>query len=102
MPGVILFHLELFHATGDKSWLEEAKLGANELIAKLPDMDNAQNAGLYTGLAGAAFVLEETHRASGEGKYRDAVKKAVAMIRAQAPRLRSAWPGPAQAIRTTS
>ena len=96
MPGVILFHLELFHATGDKSWLEEAKLGANELIAKLPEIDAAQNAGLYTGLAGAAFVLEETHRASGDGTYRDAVKKTVAMIRAQARKtpLGVAWSGP--------
>lgn len=85
-PGVILFHLELFHATNDRTWLEEAKLGANELIAQLPKMDEAKAAGLYEGLAGAVFVLEETHRASGEGRYRDGAKRALAMIHAQAQR----------------
>ena len=64
MPGVILFHLELFHATGDKSWLADARLGANELISQLPAINASKNAGLYTGLGGAVFVLEETHRAT--------------------------------------
>src|SRR4051812_34220311 len=31
-PGVILFPLELFPAPGDRQWLDEARLGANELI----------------------------------------------------------------------
>src|SRR6476469_5010983 len=51
-PGVILFHLELFHATGEQRWLDEAMLGANDLIERLPAMDAAKDAGLYTGLAG--------------------------------------------------
>lgn len=96
MPGVILFHLELFHATKDAQWLDEAKRGANELIAQLPAMDAAKAAGLYEGLGGAAFVLEETHRASGDGTYRDAVRRAIAMIHAQARKtsLGAAWSGP--------
>lgn len=95
-PGVILFYLELFHATADKQWLEEAKLGANELIARLPEMDAALNAGLYTGLSGAVFVLEETHRASGDQKYRDGARQAVQMIRLQAKKttLGANWQGP--------
>jgi len=80
MPGVILFHLELFDATGDRAWLEDARLAANELTAQLPALQAAQASGLYEGLAGAAFVLEETHRATGEGKYRDAARRAIAMI----------------------
>jgi lantibiotic modifying enzyme len=95
-PGVILFHLELFHSTGDKSWLEDARRGADELITRLPAIDAKKDAGLYTGLGGAVFVLEETHRATGEGKYRDAAKQALSMIHAQAVRatLGATWQGP--------
>ena len=84
MPGVVLFHLELYHATGDRGWLDEARAGASELAVQLPAIDATGDAGLYTGLAGAAFVLEETHRASGEGKFRDAATRAVGMIQAHA------------------
>jgi lantibiotic modifying enzyme len=94
-PGVILFHLELFHATGDHAWLDEAKAGADALAARLPELDGAKAAGLYDGLAGAAFVLEETHRASGDGRYRDAAKSAIAMIHAQAQKTANgaSWSG---------
>jgi lantibiotic modifying enzyme len=95
-PGVVLFHLELFHSTGDKSWLDDARRGADELISRLPAMDAAKDAGLYTGLGGALFVLEETHRATGDGKYRDGAKQALAMIHGQAQKttLGAAWQGP--------
>lgn len=82
-PGVVLFYLELFHRTGDTGWLTEARAGADELSTRLDEMTNGENCGLYTGLAGAAFVLQETHRATGEGKYRDAVKRAVDGIHAK-------------------
>src|SRR6201999_3043360 len=59
---------------------DDAKLGANELIAQLPELQAVEASGLYTGLAGAAFVLEETHRATGEGRYRDAATRAITMI----------------------
>ena len=84
MPGVVLFHLELYYATGDRGWLDDARAGASELAAQLPVIDATGDAGLYTGLAGAAFVLEQTHRASGEGKFRDAAVRAVGMIQAHA------------------
>lgn len=95
-PGVILFYLELAHATGEARWLDEAMLGSNELIARLPAMDAAKDAGLYTGLSGAAFVLEETHRATGDAKYRDAAARAIKMVRLQAHKttLGAAWDGP--------
>ena len=95
-PGVVLFHLELFYSTGDKTWLDDARRGADELISRLPAMDAAKDAGLYTGLGGALFVLEETHRATGEGKYRDAATQALAMIHGQAVKttLGAAWQGP--------
>jgi lantibiotic modifying enzyme len=89
MPGVVLFYLELYAATGSREWLDDARAGANELIARLPELEVANSCGLYTGLAGCAFVLEETHRATGEGKYRDAAKRALDAIHART----QAWTG---------
>jgi lantibiotic modifying enzyme len=96
MPGVVLFYLELYHATGDKKWLDEAKLGANELEARLPSIAAERAAGLYTGLGGAVFVLEETHRATTEGRYRDSARKALGMIHSLAQKSSSgaSWTGP--------
>src|ERR1700759_176411 len=59
-------------------------------------MDAAKDSGLYTGLGGAVFVLEETHRATGDGKYCDAAKQALALIHGQAVKstLGAEWQGP--------
>ena len=96
MPGVVLFYLELYHATGDELWLDEAKRGANELESQLPALAAARNAGLYEGLGGAVFVLEETHRASTDGRYRDSARKALGMIHSLAQKSSSgaSWTGP--------
>ncbi|HEY4139179.1 MAG TPA: lanthionine synthetase LanC family protein, partial [Casimicrobiaceae bacterium] len=58
--------------------------------------DAAKDSGLYTGLGGAVFVLEETHRATGDGKYRDAAKQALGLIHGQAVKstLGAEWQGP--------
>jgi Lantibiotic modifying enzyme len=95
MPGVVLFYLELHDATQDAAWLEDARLGANELIARLPELQAAEACGFYDGLAGAAFVLEQTHRATGDGRYRDAAKRAIGMIHGLAHRTTSGaeWAG---------
>jgi len=83
MPGVVLFYLELYHRTGDAAWLAPARAGADELATRLESMAKDENYGLYTGLAGAAFVLEETHRATGDGKYRDGAQRAIDAIHAK-------------------
>jgi len=95
MPGVILFYLELHAATGDVHWLTDARAGADHLIGRLADLEQKQDCGLYTGLAGAGFVLEETHRATGDGKYRDAAKRCIDAIHAKATKVGSgiAWSG---------
>jgi len=80
--GVVLFCLELHRATGDPAGLEEAKAGANFLIASLPDtLDRKDQAGFYLGVAGIGFVLEETHRATGDRGYREAALRCVALLR---------------------
>jgi uncharacterized protein YyaL (SSP411 family) len=46
-PGVVLFYLELYAATGDKDYLKKASAGADFLIAGLPE---EKTMGLYEGL----------------------------------------------------
>ena len=55
-PGVVLFLLELHHATGKREYLDEARAGADALLAALP---NEKQPGLYTGIAGIGFTLGE-------------------------------------------
>jgi lantibiotic modifying enzyme len=84
-PGVVLFLLELHHATGDRRWLDLAKAGADHLAGSLPDaLSDRDGAGLYTGLAGVAYTLDETARASGDARFRRAASKALGTILAGA------------------
>lgn len=80
-PGVVLFHLELFAATGESRWRDEAAAGADALAATLPAAAAAVNsAGLYTGLAGIAFTLAETARITGTDRHRAAAGRAIQLI----------------------
>lgn len=84
-PGVVLFLVELYRATGDRAWLDLATAGADHLVATVPDTAaGSAEAGLYTGLAGVAFVLDEVARASGQPRYRTASAKVLGSIRAAA------------------
>jgi lantibiotic modifying enzyme len=84
-PGVVLFFIELSRATGDAAWLDLARSGADQLAAALPDEKaDDESTGLYTGLAGIAYTLEETDRVRGESRYRAAVQKALGTIVASA------------------
>jgi lantibiotic modifying enzyme len=76
-PGIVLFLLELHHATGKREYLDDARGGADELLATLASQTQA---GLYTGLAGTGFVLGEVHRATKDGKYRDGMRAVVRML----------------------
>ncbi len=83
-PGVVLFYLELFHATGERRWLDVARDGALSLAQSLPADASAlgeEGAGLYTGLAGTAYVLEVAQRATGDARLRDGRTRAVALLR---------------------
>jgi hypothetical protein len=68
--GVVLFFVELAHSTGDASWLDDARRGADRLIATLPASVEGEACGLYTGVAGVGFALEEMRRATGDERYR--------------------------------
>jgi len=75
--GVILFLLELHRATGDPLWLQRAREGADELIA----VRDPSGTGLWTGMAGQAFVLHEAARASGQEDCEVAARERLATIR---------------------
>ena len=77
-PGVVLFYLELYDATGDRAHLDEAVAGAADLTAALTTAD--MDAGLYTGVAGLGFLLAETWRRTGDSKHRDAARRAVSLL----------------------
>jgi lantibiotic modifying enzyme len=79
--GVVLFFLQLHVTTGDPTDLATAAAGADELLAGL---DAQTEVGLYTGLAGIGFVLNETGKATGTEKYRDGARRVVALLAARA------------------
>ncbi len=73
-PGVVLFFLETYYATGDKTFLDDARAGADFMLAML---DKERGAGFYVGLSGIGFALEETHKATKDKKYRIGVEKCI-------------------------
>lgn len=76
-PGVVLFMLELHHATGDAAYLDQARRGADELLTKAP---SEARMGLYDGVAGLGFTFGETWRATRDDKYRKAALGAVRIL----------------------
>lgn len=79
-PGVVLFYLELARATGDRSARELAERGARYLqrqVSDGADRWSGENAGLYTGLAGIACVLERAHALTGADSYRVAARACI-------------------------
>ncbi|UCE06592.1 MAG: hypothetical protein JSW07_00690 [bacterium] len=88
--GVVLFFLELYQATNKSKYLTEAKSGADYLIVSLPDtITTADQAGLYTGIAGIGFALEETYRTTGSQQYRKGSLRCVQLLHRSANRVGS-------------
>jgi len=73
-PGVVLFYLELFHSTGDSTYLNEAEQGADFLVNANKDAHpTAYELGLYTGQAGIGYVLTEMYKATNREEYKAGV-----------------------------
>ncbi|MGZ5554961.1 MAG: lanthionine synthetase LanC family protein [Candidatus Aminicenantales bacterium] len=66
VPGVVLFFVQTFYATGDQAFLDEARAGGDFLLSKAASVGAL---GLYEGLSGVAFALEETYKASKNEKF---------------------------------
>lgn len=80
-PGVILFFLELYYSTGDRSYLDDAKAGADYLLTTL---EKETGTGLYVGISGIGFSFEETFRATKEEKYRRGAELCIQQIKENA------------------
>lgn len=65
-PGVILFFLEMYHTTGQTSYLQAAMDGADYLLETL---SQEKMAGFYAGISGVGFALLETYKASKKLGY---------------------------------
>ncbi len=78
--GIILFHLELYRATGNAKHLATAMQGADDLLATLPTEDTATEFGLWTGVAGHAYTLGEVFGAGGDHRYRDGFMRCLEII----------------------
>jgi len=76
-PGVVLFFLEAFHSTGDRSFLEDVRSGADSVLAAV---DQVKETGLYDGLAGMGFALIETYKATHDERYRAGASRVVARL----------------------
>ncbi len=82
--GVVLFLLELARATGEETYLADARRGADHLLAVLPETLEPYQAGLYSGVAGQGFTLARAARATGEPRYRQGARRVVALLGADA------------------
>jgi lantibiotic modifying enzyme len=67
-PGVILFYLEAFASTKNQNFLSQARAGARDLAAHLREENGT---GLYEGIAGIGFALEETFKATKRRQFRE-------------------------------
>jgi lantibiotic modifying enzyme len=80
-PGVVLFLLEMHRATKEPVYLDDARAGADVLMASL---DAETGTGLYEGLAGIGFTLHEVFRATGDPRYRSGTVKVAELLRQRA------------------
>ena len=84
-PGVVLFLLDLYHATGEEGYLNTARSGADAIMAVL-QTEAERQLGLYTGVAGMVFCLAETYSASNDSRYRTAAAQGLNVLLGAATR----------------
>lgn len=80
VSGVILFFSQLSAATGDPSWMEDARRGADHLVGALPASAAGSLHGLYVGNSGLAFVLDQMAQATGERRYHDGALRYLELV----------------------
>jgi hypothetical protein len=77
--GTVLFYLELFAITGDERFRTRAIAGADDLAARAEGKRDPL-AGLYQGLSGIAFALQEVGVASGEERFGRAARRIIGRV----------------------
>ena len=78
-PGIVLFFLELFHATNDNAYLQEATRGGDHLLVAARG-NPGSSPGLYSGAAGWAYCFAELHRAGGGTRFREAALEMIERV----------------------
>lgn len=68
--GVGYFYVQLFEATGEKKYLEEA-IAAGEYLLNTYQDDLGQKPGIHGGITGEGLFAELLFAKTGESKYRD-------------------------------
>jgi lantibiotic modifying enzyme len=82
--GVVLFFIELARATGDSSYLSDARRGADYLAASWKSLPGGEGPSFFRdgglsfdqGLAGTAFSLTEAWQATRDDRYHQAAVEA--------------------------
>lgn len=80
-PGIVLFFIEAYKATGDQALLKEARDGADHLLAVFVQ---EKESGLYEGIAGIGFALTETFKATRNERYRQGASQCAALLAVRA------------------
>lgn len=81
--GTILFFLEMFAATGKHEYLDSAEKGADSLLAEL---EREQGYGLYAGLSGMGFALQETYKAGRKERFKKGFNRCLERLKKNAVR----------------
>jgi lantibiotic modifying enzyme len=98
--GIVLFFLQMAHATGEVSYLDDARRGADYLASVWPNLlsknigPSDANLSFYHGIAGIAFALSETGRAVMEPRYQQAALAATDAV-TQPMQTEAGWTDPA-------
>jgi len=77
MPGVVLFLAELSRATGNKEYLNLVRSGADYLAAQVA---GEKAFGLYEGLSGLGFALNEAFKVTRDLKHREALSRVLVKL----------------------
>ncbi len=90
VAGTTLFFLSAYRATRSATDLQEARRGADYLLANLPnkleDRPGWSAAGLYGGIAGVGYALHQAFKATGDRKYERGARQCLMMLHAAAQR----------------
>lgn len=75
--GIVLFFIELYYATGDTDYLDQACSGSDFLLVSL---GGEKDPGFYSGISGIGFALYETYKASNDTKYLDGFRQCLRVL----------------------
>ena len=85
VSGKVLFYLDLYLATKNEKYLDEAIEGCNYIVKNLPqNTEQARSirngASLYGDISGSAFVLMETYKVTKDKQWKVSVNHCLSLI----------------------